>query len=170
MYLFQIVMEELVCWVIWLVNLVFSPQKYNRFLINHCVVGDFYPAVRIRITSYNVCYTKLLRNKGVAGVDNVPVGKFADWFAKEGDELVNQILRGECFPSAVKAVEMSASVWNSNCKGSDYPSLFKECRSIVITSYSIHYTKLYDFYLLREKGVQSNQNVLFSLSGLLFDV
>ncbi len=55
----------------------------------------------------NRAYKQVKRNKGVAGVDNVPVGKFADWFAKEGDELVNQILRGEYLPSAVKAVEIS---------------------------------------------------------------
>ncbi len=52
-------------------------------------------------------YKQVKRNKGVAGVDNIPVGKFADWFAKEGDELVDQILRGEYLPSAVKAVGIS---------------------------------------------------------------
>lgn len=51
-------------------------------------------------------YKQVKRNKGVAGVDNVPVGKFADWFVEEGDELVNQILRGEYLPSAVKSVEI----------------------------------------------------------------
>jgi len=55
----------------------------------------------------NRAYKQVKRNKGVAGVDNVPVGNFADWFAKEGDELVNQILRGEYLPSVVKAVEIS---------------------------------------------------------------
>ncbi len=55
----------------------------------------------------NRAYKQVKRNKGVAGVDNVPVGEFAVWFAKEGDELVNQILRGEYLPSSVKAVEIS---------------------------------------------------------------
>lgn len=55
----------------------------------------------------NRAYRQVKRNKGVAGVDNVPVGEFADWFIKEGDELVNQILRGEYLPSAVKSVEIS---------------------------------------------------------------
>jgi group II intron reverse transcriptase/maturase len=55
----------------------------------------------------NRAYKQEKRNKGVAGVDNVPVGKFADWFAQEGDGSVNQILRGEYLPSAVKAVEIS---------------------------------------------------------------
>jgi group II intron reverse transcriptase/maturase len=55
----------------------------------------------------NRAYKQEKRNKGVAGIDNVPVGKFADWFTQEGDELVNQILRGEYLPSAVKAVEIT---------------------------------------------------------------
>jgi len=55
----------------------------------------------------NRAYKQVKKNKGVSGVDNVPVGNFADWFAKEGDELVNQILRGEYLPSAVKLVEIS---------------------------------------------------------------
>ncbi len=55
----------------------------------------------------NRAYKQVKRNKGVSGVDNVPVGSFAAWFSKEGDKLVNQILRGEYFPSAVKSVEIS---------------------------------------------------------------
>ena len=51
-------------------------------------------------------FRQVKRNKGVAGVDQVPVGSFADWFAKEGDELVDQILRGEYLPSSVKSVEI----------------------------------------------------------------
>jgi RNA-directed DNA polymerase len=51
-------------------------------------------------------YKQVKRNKGVAGIDNIPVGSFADWFAKEGEELVDQILQGEYLPSAVKAVEI----------------------------------------------------------------
>ncbi|SMO83365.1 group II intron reverse transcriptase/maturase [Saccharicrinis carchari] len=54
----------------------------------------------------NRAYKQVKKNKGVAGVDNVPVGNFAEWFAKEGDELVNQILRGEYLPSVVKLVEI----------------------------------------------------------------
>lgn len=51
-------------------------------------------------------FKQVKRNKGVAGVDNIPTGTFADWFAKEGDELVDQILRGEYLPSSVKSVEI----------------------------------------------------------------
>lgn len=51
-------------------------------------------------------YKQVKKNKGVAGIDNIPVGSFAAWFTKEGDELVDQILRGEYLPSSVKAVEI----------------------------------------------------------------
>ena len=51
-------------------------------------------------------YKQVKRNKGAAGIDNVPIGDFSDWFAKEGDKLVDQILRGEYLPSAVKPVEI----------------------------------------------------------------
>lgn len=51
-------------------------------------------------------YKQVKKNKGVAGIDNIPIGSFADWFAKEGNELVDQILRGEYLPSAVKPVEI----------------------------------------------------------------
>jgi RNA-directed DNA polymerase len=57
-------------------------------------------------SNLNRAYKQVKRNKGVAGIDNIPVGNFADWFAKEGEQLVDQILRGEYLPSAVKAVEI----------------------------------------------------------------
>lgn len=58
------------------------------------------------ISNLNKAYKQVKRNKGVAGIDNVPVGVFADWFSQEGDELVSQILRGEYLPSPVKPVEI----------------------------------------------------------------
>lgn len=58
------------------------------------------------IDNLNRAYKQVKQNKGVAGVDNVPVGDFSDWFSKEGDELIGQILRGEYLPSAVKSVEI----------------------------------------------------------------
>ena len=61
-------------------------------------------------------YKQVKRNKGVAGIDNIPVGSFADWFAKEGEHLVDQILRGEYLPSAVKAAEISNKLIASDSK------------------------------------------------------
>lgn len=51
-------------------------------------------------------YKQVKKNKGIAGIDNVPVGSFADWFTKEGNELVDRMLQGEYLPSAVKSVEI----------------------------------------------------------------
>lgn len=49
-------------------------------------------------------FKQVKRNKGVAGVDNIPVGKFAEWFSTEGDSLVKQILQGKYYPKAVRSV------------------------------------------------------------------
>ncbi len=58
------------------------------------------------ISNLNKAYKQVKRNKGASGIDNVPVGAFSGWFAQEGDELVNQILRGEYLPLPVKPVEI----------------------------------------------------------------
>lgn len=57
-------------------------------------------------TNISRAYKQVKKNKGVAGIDNIPIGSFADWYAREGNELVDQILRGEYLPSAVKTVEI----------------------------------------------------------------
>ncbi len=49
-------------------------------------------------------FKQVKRNKGVAGVDNVPVGKFADWYAINGNKLVDEILQGNYYPNAVRSV------------------------------------------------------------------
>ncbi|TLX72863.1 group II intron reverse transcriptase/maturase [Labilibacter sediminis] len=49
-------------------------------------------------------FKQVKRNKGAAGVDNVPVGKFSDWFATHGNELVELILQGSYYPTAVRSV------------------------------------------------------------------
>jgi len=49
-------------------------------------------------------YQQVKRNKGVAGIDQVPVGEFSDWFSQEGGHLLQRLLRGEYFPSAVRTV------------------------------------------------------------------
>lgn len=52
----------------------------------------------------NRAFKQVKRNKGAAGIDNVPVGKFAEWFSKEGENLVEQILEGRYYPKAVRSV------------------------------------------------------------------
>jgi len=51
-------------------------------------------------------YKQVKRNKGVAGIDNMPVDKFAIWFQTEGDKLVEDLLRGSYQPQSVKQVEI----------------------------------------------------------------
>ena len=84
-----------------------------------------------RITSYNVCYTKLLRDvlkyssKEASGrVEKLLLSAIANWQAKnEGVRLEES----ELFVSKIMV---------------DSGRILKRLR--VITSYSIHYTKLYD--------------------------
>lgn len=54
-------------------------------------------------------FKQVKRNKGVAGVDEVPVGEFTDWFKIHGEELVSQILQGNYYPSPVRSVSIPKS-------------------------------------------------------------
>ena len=51
-------------------------------------------------------YKRVKRNKGVAGIDQMPTGKFADWFICEGESLINDLLQGNYQPQGVKQVEI----------------------------------------------------------------
>ena len=51
-------------------------------------------------------YKRVKRNKGVAGIDQMPTGKFADWFITKGELLINDLLQGNYQPQAVKQVEI----------------------------------------------------------------
>jgi hypothetical protein len=51
-------------------------------------------------------YKRVKRNKGVAGVDQMPTGKFAEWFIREGESLRNDLLDGIYQPHEVKQVEI----------------------------------------------------------------
>ncbi len=51
-------------------------------------------------------YKQVKQNKGVAGVDQMPVEKFADWFKDEGENLIKSLQSGTYNPSAVKLVEI----------------------------------------------------------------
>jgi len=51
-------------------------------------------------------YKRVKRNKGVAGIDQMPTGKFADWFISEGESLLNDLLNGIYQPQGVKQVEI----------------------------------------------------------------
>jgi group II intron reverse transcriptase/maturase len=51
-------------------------------------------------------YQQVKRNKGVAGIDQMSTGKFADWFILKGELLINDLLEGNYQPQAVKQVEI----------------------------------------------------------------
>jgi len=51
-------------------------------------------------------YKQVKRNKGVAGIDHMPTGKFADWFVTEGESLIRDLLQGDYQPQGVKQVEI----------------------------------------------------------------
>ena len=59
-------------------------------------------------SSHNLkqAYKRVKRNKGVAGIDQMPTGKFADWFISEGESLINDLLQGQYQPQGVKQVEI----------------------------------------------------------------
>ena len=51
-------------------------------------------------------YKQVKRNKGVAGIDQMPTGKFADWFIAKGEMLITNLLQGTYQPQAVRQVEI----------------------------------------------------------------
>jgi group II intron reverse transcriptase/maturase len=59
-------------------------------------------------SSHNLkqAYKQVKRNKGAAGIDQMPTGKFADWFILKGELLINDLLQGNYQPQAVKQVEI----------------------------------------------------------------
>ncbi len=59
-------------------------------------------------SSHNLkqAYKQVKRNKGVAGIDQMPTGKFAEWFIAKGELLINDLLQGNYQPQAVKQVEI----------------------------------------------------------------
>jgi RNA-directed DNA polymerase len=51
-------------------------------------------------------HKQVKQNKGVAGVDQMPVSDFAKWYTNEGENLLSQLLSGTYQPQAVKLVEI----------------------------------------------------------------
>ncbi len=54
-------------------------------------------------------YKQVKGNKGVAGVDQMPVWDFATWYAKEGETLLSALIAGTYQPQAVKLAEIRKS-------------------------------------------------------------
>lgn len=51
-------------------------------------------------------YKQVKRNKGVAGIDQMPVFEFAVWYAENGETLLRQLNDGKYQPQGVKQVEI----------------------------------------------------------------
>ena len=51
-------------------------------------------------------YKQVKQNKGVAGIDQMPVGAFAVWYAENGESLLNKLYNGIYQPQGVKQVEI----------------------------------------------------------------
>ena len=99
-----------------------------------------------RITSYNVCYTKLLRIKNPLNF----VNNFSDVSAEITDEIWNELqARKETLPadfvdelsSMLEGLRLNSQKVAEHGKRAD---AIVQNMLLVITSYSIHYTKLYD--------------------------
>ena len=82
-----------------------------------------------RITSYNVCYTKLLRVGKETGGENRIIRVLWSW----GDDKGRSSLPG--------------TVWRGWTDWK-FSGVSRSAPPTVITSYSIHYTKLYEIYII----------------------
>ncbi len=51
-------------------------------------------------------YKQVKQNKGVAGIDQLPVVDFAVWYAENGEALLSQLYNGRYQPQGVKQVEI----------------------------------------------------------------
>ena len=51
-------------------------------------------------------YKQVKQNKGVAGIDQMPVGDFAVWYAENGETLLGNLYNGTYQPQGVKLVEI----------------------------------------------------------------
>lgn len=52
-------------------------------------------------------YKQVKRNKGVAGIDQMPVGEFARWYSQKGGTLLSELYNGTYEPQGVKQVEIT---------------------------------------------------------------
>ena len=116
-----------------------------------------------RITSYNVCYTKLLRNNDLSDImipyviSNVGMTLDGKLATTENDSRIsgeNDLKRVHELRKEVDAIMVGIgtvlkddprlTVHKINASPKDNPLRIVVDSNFVITSYSIHYTKLYD--------------------------
>jgi group II intron reverse transcriptase/maturase len=58
------------------------------------------------VQNIKAAYRQVKRNKGVAGIDAMPVEKFPIWFKREGENLLDELMKGTYQPNGVKQVEI----------------------------------------------------------------
>lgn len=58
------------------------------------------------MTNIRRAYKQVKRNKGVAGIDQMQITQFADWFKNEGENLIKSLESGVYEPTVVKLVEI----------------------------------------------------------------
>jgi group II intron reverse transcriptase/maturase len=51
-------------------------------------------------------YKQVKQNKGVAGIDQMPIDEFAEWYAENGETLLSKLYAGTYQPQGVKQVEI----------------------------------------------------------------
>ena len=92
--------------------------------------------MKLRITSYNVCYTKLLRKNATENaIISVALDNYDEMYSSEREGYTG-------------AYKKESGSWKVNISNGDVYSKLKSGLNLkkdgVITSYSIHYTKLYE--------------------------
>jgi RNA-directed DNA polymerase len=51
-------------------------------------------------------YKQVKKNKGVAGIDQMPIEEFAAWYSRQGESLLESLYSGTYLPQGVKQVEI----------------------------------------------------------------
>ena len=98
-----------------------------------------------RITSYNVCYTKLLRISGIGNL--VATIKAAKYYELGDDDVALTVFTDSLALYGSRLLELAAERGPYDQRQADRDLDMLRNLSVdyvVITSYSIHYTKLYD--------------------------
>ena len=118
--------------VSWVVN-VFET------ITNKVVSGFSFLITSFRITSYNVCYTKLLRLKDFYKIINLNDDSDFEEHKGEAETIAGFILEiSGTFPRRNSKINFKNYVFTIEAFDK------KRIKQVVITSYSIHYTKLYE--------------------------
>ena len=131
-------------------NPLIIPEVYE---MADAVIYALYPGEQggnARITSYNVCYTKLLRTLAPKVFAGSAKGNVSD-----KKDLVNPFaIKGKWYKAALHVhtttsdgdVDVATRIKQYRDKGFDIVAItdHRKTNDLVITSYSIHYTKLYE--------------------------